>query len=141
MKKDDKYNLIQQVESYTGKSLHKHTDLKLLLEISIQYNLEENFEEMAFTGKYLYGLMNVLKSGGTVPEVGNLDHVKKDMTTNIEKLTNQISTIIDKSGEEIKLRFEKDYLEINQQNLMNLNLLIEDLNQVKKFLNYKKRTS
>jgi len=85
--------------------------------------------------------MKILKSGTSLPEVESLEHVKEDLAIKMETLISQIRGIVSNSDEATVSRFEKNYLELNKQNLLNLNLLIEDLDRVKKYLNFKKRTN
>jgi len=134
-------NFLREVEKFLGESLNRKNDLQIIFELSVQFKLEKNFEELAFNGKYLNGLMKILKSGTSLPEVESLEHVKEDLAIKMETLISQIRGIVSNSDEATVSRFEKNYLELNKQNLLNLNLLIEDLDRVKKYLNFKKRTN
>lgn len=134
-------SFLQDVENFLGESLNRKNDLQIIFELSVQFKLEKNFEELAFNGKYLNGLMKVLKSGTSIPEVESLEHVKKDLAIKMETLISQIREIVSNSDAATQSFFEKNYLELNQQNLMNLNLLFEDLDRVKRYLNFKKRTN
>jgi len=134
-------NFLREVEKFLGESLNRKNDLQIIFELSVQFKLEKNFEELAFNGKYLNGLMKILKSGTSLPEVESLEHVKEDLAIKMETLISQIRGIDSNSDEVTVSRFEKNYLELNKQNLLNLNLLIEDLDRVKKYLNFKKRTN
>ena len=134
-------NFLQEVEQFLGESLNRKNDLQIIFDLSVQFKLEKNFEELAFNGKYLNGLMKILKSGTSLPEVDSLEHVKEDLAIKMETLISQIRGIVSNSDEVTVSRFEKNYLELNKQNLLNLNLLIEDLDRVKKYLNFKKRTN
>ena len=134
-------NFLREVEKFLGESLNRKNDLQIIFDLSVQFKLEKNFEELAFNGKYLNGLMKILKSGTSLPEVESLEHVKEDLAIKMETLISQIRGIVSNSDEATVSRFEKNYLELNKQNLLNLNLLIEDLDRVKKYLNFKKRTN
>ena len=134
-------NFLREVEKFLGESLNRKNDLQIIFELSVQFKLEKNFEELAFNGKYLNGLMKILKSGTSLPEVESLEHVKEDLAIKMETLISQIRGIVSNSDEATVSGFEKNYLELNKQNLLNLNLLIEDLDRVKKYLNFKKRTN
>lgn len=134
-------SFLQEVEQFLGESLNRKNDLQIIFELSVQFKLEKNFEELAFNGKYLNGLMKILKSETSLPEVESLEHIKEDLAIKMETLISQIRGIVSNSDEVTVSRFEKNYLELNKQNLLNLNLLIEDLDRVKKYLNFKKRTN
>ncbi|HEY7751134.1 MAG TPA: hypothetical protein VH917_02490 [Ignavibacteriaceae bacterium] len=134
-------NLLDEVENFTGKILNSKDDLVWLYNLSVESGNEKEFEEVAFTGKYLYGLMRVMKSGVSIPEVESLEHVRKDISKNMELIIEQLGQIVTGSDTAAKSYFENKYLQLSQQSIVHLNLLIEDLDLVKKYLNYKKRNA
>ena len=134
-------NLLNEAEILFNHTLNLKDDLQKLLLISSKFKIENKFEELAFTGKYVYGLMKVIKSGVNLPEVESLDHVKKDLSANMELLMDQIRQIISGADENTRSYFENKYLLLNQQSILQLNLLIEDLDLVKKYINYRKRNN
>ncbi|HLG33054.1 MAG TPA: hypothetical protein VI362_08415 [Ignavibacteriaceae bacterium] len=141
MTSENTKNFLEEVEKLLGESLNRKADLQTIFELSAQFKLEKNFEELVFNGKYLNGLMKVLKSGPGIPEVESLEHIKKDLAIKMETLISQIREIVSKSDEATMSFFENNYLQLSQQNLLNLNSLIEDLDRIKKYLNFKKRTN
>ena len=132
-------NLLDKVEETAEVVLKKKYELQIIVDECLNNNLEENFEELAFTGKYIEGLKRVLKKGGDFQEIENLDYVKKDLGENMEKSIEQLRGILHNSSEETKLHFEENYLTLSAASFQNLNDLIADLEQVKKYLNYQKR--
>ena len=132
-------NLLDKVEETAEVVLKKKYELQIIVDECLSNNLEENFEELAFTGKYIEGLKRVLKKGGDFQEIENLDYVKKDLGENMEKSIEQLRGILHNSSEETKLHFEENYLTLSAASFQNLNDLIADLEQVKKYLNYQKR--
>jgi hypothetical protein len=132
-------NLLDKVEETAEVVLKKKYELQIIVDECLNNNLEENFEELAFTGKYIEGLKRVLKKGGDFQEIENLDYVKKDLGENMEKSIEQIRDILQNASEETKMHFEENYLKLSAASFQNLNDLIADLEQVKKYLNYQKR--
>ncbi len=140
---DSKYNFsenfIDEVNSFSNNQLKRKEDLQKIYNESLTNNTTHLFEEMSFTAKYINGLMKVLKSGIHNPEVQSLEHVKKDLTSNLNKLVEQISHILLHSEDEMKNYFNENYLKMTQDSFQKLNELITDLDWTKKFLNDFKR--
>ena len=132
-------DLLEEVEEFSNKKLNRKTDLQLIVDNCISNNLFNEFEELAFTGKYIEGLKRVLSKGGEFQEIDNLDYVKKDLTTNMEKIIEQIKTTLSDSDESTVDYFENTYLSLTSDNFNNLNELLRDLDLVKKYLNFLKR--
>ena len=132
-------NLLNKVEETVDIFLKRKNDLQIILDECLNNNLEEDFEELAFTGKYIEGLKRVLKKGGDFQEIENLDYVKKDLGENMEKTIEQVRAILQNVSDETKTHFEESYLKLSAASFQNLNELIADLEQIKKYLNYQKR--
>jgi hypothetical protein len=132
-------NLLDAVEKTTGNILKRRTDLQIILDECLKNNLEDDFEDLVFTGKYIEGLKRVLKKGGDFQEIENLDYVKKDLGENMEKVIEQVRGILLNAQDKTKTYFEKTYLTLSASAFQNLNELIADIEQVKKYLNYQKR--
>jgi len=132
-------DLLSKVESTADIILNRKNDLQIIVDECLNNNLEEDFEELAFTGKYIEGLKRVLKKGGHFQEIENLDYVKKDLGENMEKVIERLRNILLNVPDETKTYFEETYLKLSASSFQNLNELISDLEQVKKYLNYQKR--
>ncbi|UCH66673.1 MAG: hypothetical protein JSW63_05990 [Ignavibacterium sp.] len=132
-------NLLDEVEKTTEIILKRKIDLQTIVDECLNNNLEEEFEELVFTGKYIEGLKRVLKKGGDFQEIENLDYVKKDLGENMEKVIEQVKGIMLNSSDETKKYFEETYLTLSASAFQNLNDLFADLEQVKKYLNFQKR--
>ena len=132
-------NLLDEVEKTTGIILKRRTDLQTILDECLKNNLEEDFEELVFTGKYIEGLKRVLKKGGDFQEIENLDYVKKDLGENMKKVIEQVRGILLNASVDTKSHFEETYLTLSAAAFQNLNELIAEIEQVKKYLNYQKR--
>ncbi|MBK7630664.1 MAG: hypothetical protein IPJ23_08175 [Ignavibacteriales bacterium] len=99
----------------------------------------ENFEKFSFTGKYVNGLLKILRNSAKIPEVENVDHIKKDLSENMEKVTSLLKEITFKMDDKNKMFIEESYLKLNQNSFQNIQLLVEDLDIIKKYLNNLKR--
>lgn len=132
-------NFLDEVEKFSGKSLNKKDDLVIILETSDINEKSEDFENLSFTGKYVNGLFRVLKSSVKIPEVENVDQIKKDLTENMEKVISQLKEITINMNEKNKKFFEENYFELSQNSMQNLQKLVEDLDIIKKYLNHLKR--
>jgi len=133
-------NVLEEVEKFVQKSLNKSEDVRLIIESCNETNNYNLFEKLSFTGKYVYGLMNVLKNSRDIPEVSSVEHIKKDLSDILEKVISLLKEITLNFREKDKIVFEEKYLTISQNSFTNLQQLIEDLDSIKKYLNYLKRT-
>jgi hypothetical protein len=132
-------NFLDEVEKFSGKSLNKKNDLAVILDA---FNVTEKFKEFenfAFTGKYVNGLFRVLHNSVKIPEVENIDQIKKDLSENMEKVISQLKEITSYMNAKNKMLIEENYLKLSQSSLQNLLYLVEDLDIIKKFLNHIKR--
>ena len=134
-----KSNFLDDVEKFSGKSLNKTDDLADIFEAYKSSKNFEDFESLSFTGKYVNGLFKVLANSTKIPEVENVDHIKKDLSENMEKVISQLKEITSYMNAKNKMLIEENYLKLSQSSLQNLRLLVEDLDIVKKYLNFLKR--
>ena len=132
-------NFLDDVEKFFGKSLNKKDDLADIIEAYKSSKKFEDFENLSFTGKYVNGLFRVLANSAKIPEVENVDHIKKDLSENMEKIFLQLKEITSYMSEKNKLLIEENYLKLSQDSFQNLKQLVEDLDSIKKYLNFLKR--
>lgn len=132
-------NFLDDVEKFSGKPLNKRDDLAGIIEAYKSSKKFEEFESLSFTGKYVNGLFKVLANSNKIPEVENVDHIKKDLSENMEKVISQLKEITSYMNEKNKMLIEENYLKLSQSSLQNLQQLVEDLDSIKKYLNYLKR--
>jgi len=132
-------NFLIDVEDFSGKLLNKKSELSIILEACNNDQKIEDFENLSFTGKYVNGLFSVLKNSVKIPEVENVDHIKKDLSENMEKVISQLKEITFNMDEKHKKFFEENYFQLSQSSIQNLQKLVEDLDIIKKYLNYLKR--
>lgn len=132
-------NFLDDVEKFSGKSLNKKDDLMLILEACNSNKKLKEFEDLSFTGKYVNGLFRVIQNSVKIPEVENVDQIKKDLSENMEKVISQLKAIALTMNEKNKTLIEENYLQLSQNSLQNLQQLVEDLDFIKKYLNFLKR--
>jgi hypothetical protein len=133
-------NILNDVELFSDSLLKRKADLQIIIDESLQHNFGAEFEELTFTGKYIQGLKRVLQKGADFQEIDSLDHVKKDLTENMEKVIRDIRAFLIHSPEANKKYFEDTYLSLTPNCFQNLNDLLEDLEWAKKYLNHQKRS-
>ncbi|WP_337865129.1 hypothetical protein [Ignavibacterium sp.] len=133
-------DFLNLVEIFTERKLHHKKFLQQLIDETSHHNLYEKFEELAFTGKYVNGLLRAVKIGQSNPDVTNLQMIKEDLMKNMEKVISLIkeltSNLTNETLGEIKIKF----IELSKEQFTNLTQLIDDLDQIKKYLNHLKRT-
>lgn len=132
-------NFLDDVEKFSGKSLNRKDDLADIIEAYKSSNKFEDFENLSFTGKYVNGLFKVLANSTNIPEVENVDHIKKDLSENMEKVISQLKEITSNMNDMDKKFFEENYFQLSQSTMQNLQLLVEDLDSIKRYLNKIKR--
>jgi len=129
---------LYDVEIFSDSLLKRKADVQIIINESLQNNFIANFEELTFTGKYVQGLKRVLQKGADFQEIDSLDYVKKDLTETMNKVIGDIRALLIHSPETNKKYFEDTYLSLTPNCFQNLNELLEDLEWVKKYLNYNK---
>jgi len=132
---------LESVEDYTSSLLQRKNDIKKIIEVVVKNNIEEQFESLVFTSKYIGGMFRVLKTAPGIPEVNSLDQLKDDLNENIKNAVMQLKEIISLSDVTTQEYFEKNFFTLSSQNFNNLSQLFSDLESVKKYLNYLKRKS
>lgn len=130
---------LDDVEKFSQQSLKRKDDLSILVKAYDENGKIEDFENLSFTGKYINGLFTVLKNSVNIPEVESVDHIKKDLSENMEKVISQLKEITFKMDDDEKKIIEENYFTLNQSSLQNLRQLVEDLDIIKKYLNHLKR--
>lgn len=132
-------NFLDEVESFTERKLHHKNFLQQLIDESNKYHLVEKFEELAFTGKYVNGLIRAVKIGQANPDVTNLKLIKEDLMKNIEKVISLIKEMTSNLNTETFAEINLKFINLSKDQFNNITHLVDDLDQVKKYLNYLKR--
>ncbi len=130
---------VDEVEKFSRSKLKRKIELIRIYEESLKTDNEKEFEDLAFTAKYVQGLLRVVNSGTLNPEVKNIEQVKKDFSDNMEKTVGQIKNIIARSDEMLKQHFESTYFSLTRESFANMTELLSDLEWAKMYLNEIKR--
>ena len=132
-------DFINDVEKFSKDKLKRKAELIRIYEEALKYKNEKLFDDLAFTAKYVQGLMRVVKSGSINPDIKNIDSIKKDFTDNMNKVVLKIRELISSADENLKIHFEQTYFELSQQGFVNLAELLSDLEWTKIYLNDSRR--
>lgn len=136
----DSRELLKKVDEFSNFKLLRRDDLQIIFTEGVKKENIKLFEDLAFTAKYVQGLMKVMKIGQENAEVKSLEHVKIDLAKNMEKVVDQIRQIIVGSSQSDKDYIEKNFLQMTALAFSNLNQLLSDLDWTKKYLNELKRS-
>ncbi len=136
----DSRELLKRVDEFSNFKLQKRDDLQIIFTEGVKEENNKLFEDLVFTAKYVQGLMKVMKMGQENSEVKSLEHVKSDLTKNMEKVVEQIREIVSESSQSDKDYIEKSFLQMTPDAFKNLNELLADLDWTKKYLNDLKRS-
>lgn len=131
-------NFLNETEKFNKHSLNKKDDVQQLISAAVKLKKEDEFKELIFTAKYLKGLLRILNKAPSIPEVQSVEYIQADITENMKKIMDQLRSLLSGTESGVKDFFEKNYFSPNKNSLSNLNLLLADLESVKKYLNYLK---
>ncbi len=132
-------HFLDEVENYTEKKFTQRFALSELIRIINKSGQIDKFNELVFTAKYVNGLFRSIKLSQINTQISNLNQIKKDFSDNLEKVSLLIKEIFNIENNETANEIVKKYTEIGEVQFQNLLLLIDDLDQIKKYLNYLKR--
>jgi len=132
-------HFLDEAENYTEKRFTQRFTLSELIRIINKSGQIEKFNELVFTAKYVNGLYRSIKLSQINTQISNLDQIKKDFFDNLEKVSLLFKEIFSLESNETANEIVKKYTEIGEVQFQNLLLLIDDLDQIKKYLNYLKR--
>lgn len=136
---DDEF--LDNVEKFTGKKFSQKSIIGELINLVKENNQIEKFKELTFTAKYVNGLFRSIKIAETNQQIKNIDQIKEDISENLKKVIDIFMELINKQKSSFTEKLEKNYLSNGQAQFENLMLLIDDLEQIKKYINYLKRTT
>jgi hypothetical protein len=136
----DSRELLKKVDEFSNFKLLRRDDLQIIFTEGVKEENNKLFEDLVFTAKYVQGLMKVMKMGQENSEVKSLEHVKVDLTKNMEKVVEQIRQIVAGSSQSDRDYIEKNFLQMTADAFKNLNELLSDLDWTKRYLNDFKRS-
>jgi hypothetical protein len=132
-------DFINKIEKFSGSKLNRKAELLIIVEEAEKNRNEKIFEDLIFTSQYLKGLMRTLQSSSENPAVKNMDHIKKDFTSKLQKASDLIRQILSSANEGVKDHFEKTFFGPAEVSLYNINELLADLEWTEKFLNEQRK--
>lgn len=104
-------------------------DLGTLLELTAQSNAQRQLDDLGFTAKFLS------KSHGIMQRIGRngqgYDQLAKEFSSNLEKATALIRSLMTAAPIEVQQRFVSTYLSLTPESLQNLLSLFYDLSWYK----------
>ncbi|MGA8266043.1 MAG: hypothetical protein WB779_16480 [Ignavibacteriaceae bacterium] len=136
----DSRELLKKVDEFSNFKLQRRDDLQIIFTEGVKEENNKLFDDIVFTAKYVQGLMKVMKMGQENSEVKSLEHVKVDLTKNMEKVVEQIRQIVAGSSQSDRDYIEKNFLQMTADAFKNLNELLSDLDWTKRYLNDFKRS-
>ena len=131
---------ITEIVSFSENQLKRKDDLSVLVKLCYSNDRKELFEELCFSAKYVQGLFRVLEKAAGNTDIQNVNQIKTDLTSNLEKVKQLIEQILADGDDRTKDYFSENYLQLSQSGLFNLRELMNDLEWTKKYLNQVKRT-
>ncbi len=132
-------NFLDDVEQFANKELLKKNDITILLENYFKDRNIKEFEDFVFVGKYINGLFNVLQSANSISDFQNLEQVKKDLNDYVEKVISLLKEISLSADDKQKAAIKNNYLDPTKESFDNIKQLVEDLDLIKKYINFLKR--
>ncbi|MFA6598835.1 MAG: hypothetical protein WCS69_14015 [Ignavibacteriaceae bacterium] len=128
-----------EVEKFSNMKLLVKDDLQKLASAAVNSLQQELFFSIAFSAKYVQGLVRVLQQAGTNPEIKNLEQIKNDLTENMEQITATLKILLANESNEVKATLEEKYFSLTAESFVNLRNLLSDLEWVKIYQNHLKR--
>lgn len=132
-------SLLKEVEDFSKISLPNKENLLLVFTEGLKAENLKSFNNLIFTAKYVQGLKRVLGKGASLPDVNNLEDIKKDLSENLISVMEILKEFNTSMPEDKREGFQNKYLNMNHECLTNLNNLLECLEWTKIYLNDLKR--
>lgn len=121
--------LIDQIETHSNKKLNFRQLIILLIETSKNYNLESDFENLVFIGKFLFNVKRILTRNALAEE--NYTNLLVEFQNNFSTFISTLKKFSDHFSSNDKIEFENLFL--NNSKHEKLNLLIDDFNEIKNY--------
>ena len=108
-------------------------DVERIIELSFQFNHIKTLEDLAFNGKYVTGLVRIIRGKDNSFNEEYFSKIKEEYAGHIEEVKKKFLLILEPGSDFVKGIFGKKYLELTQECLENLNKLCEDLSKLKSY--------
>jgi hypothetical protein len=117
------------VDSFSNYNLKAKNYLLKLLEIIFYNNDNRLLNKIAFTAKYVNGLIRILQKAESDHQITNLTQLKTELSENIQLFINQVEALVaDEDG-------LKTDINLTLKSSSGLKLLLADFEWVKMYLN------
>ncbi len=137
--KEEAFSVYDELNMRYPHKLKCGEDLLRIIELSYQFDLNEELDALAFSGKFSHGLLKIIQQGGATIEKDYFDKIKKEYAESLESVKRSLEPILKKSSDFFRKIFEEKYFSLSQEGVFNLSNLCSDLNYLKIYLNDKKR--
>ncbi|MHC1737967.1 MAG: hypothetical protein AB9882_08175 [Ignavibacteriaceae bacterium] len=125
--------LTDRIEDFSNRKIMDREALSDILALSVVSDKEKELRELAFTAKYIQGILRGAKKAAGNPEINNLEFLKGELGEHIQKFAGMLRGLIPPLPESDKLN--KKYFGENVNSFADIQTLISDLEWVKMFLN------
>lgn len=137
--KDEALELYSELNQRAHHEIKCGEDLLRIIETAYQFELREELEQLAFSGKYSYGLLSIIQKGGANLEEDYFEKLKAEYTESIKTVKNDIDKILKRAADFYQNIFREKYFTLSHDAMFNLSNFCSDLNHLKLLLNDKKR--
>jgi hypothetical protein len=128
-------DFFEGVRKYAGDNFAQAEDIKRLVKISFEQDEIESLEDLAFQGKYITGLMRIIRNRDDIVDDEYFEKIKSEYAGKIDNIKSLLKNLVEKEGSFLTSIFEEKYFQMTQLSLQNLNSLCQDLKWVKYYLN------
>ena len=144
-------DLMIELNDFSGHKLKNIDDLSYINEIALLSGNVKIYYDLQFSAKYVNGLSKILQDNlsSGLPGDGSsrlgeragisqedaAEKIKNEFKTNILKFTELLKELLMHADKETRTEFEKKYLSLTKESMLNLNTLIYDLSWLKKYNN------
>ena len=127
--------IIRKLDEYSSGKIINKEDLTRIINRSFNNEKENLLSDIAFSAKYIQGLMKIIQNRDSDIDEEYFSKIKKELSENLEKVKSNLSDIVGKENSFISNIFEEKYLGMTQVCLQNLTNLCSDLSWLKSYLN------
>ncbi len=116
---------LKELDRFSQHRLKHPETLRILVEQAKKQNREELLDDTAFLSKFLWNAYTIMRREG--PNSENTMKLLAEYNANLEKVITLIRTLITGTSEEVRQRFQTEFLSMTQESMTNLLSLLSDL--------------